>query len=313
MEPRAHHVIIGLFTLLAFASALIFALWLSKSSGDRDWAYYEIGFDHAVSGLSKGNPVLYSGVQVGDVLELNLDTQNPSHVRALVRVDREIPIRENTRAGLILANITGSMSIQFSGGTTDSPQLEGNEESPPLIMAEPSAFTNIVNNGESLLAQAEDLLVNANRVFSEDNVENLSALLANARQASDALLAQREDLVALLERFDTAARRAEEAAIKVSRVSDNANDILTNQGQEALDAMTRALGSLQTVTNRIDRITLENEGALASGFQGMGELSPALRELRSTLRNLNQLTRNLQENPSGLIWGGETFKEMSEQ
>ena len=47
MEPRAHHLIIGLFTILAFAAALIFSLWLAKSSADRDWGYYEIVFDHA--------------------------------------------------------------------------------------------------------------------------------------------------------------------------------------------------------------------------------------------------------------------------
>ena len=30
MEPRAHHVLIGSFTILAAAAALLFALWLGK-------------------------------------------------------------------------------------------------------------------------------------------------------------------------------------------------------------------------------------------------------------------------------------------
>ncbi|MDX1560063.1 MAG: MlaD family protein, partial [Marinobacter sp.] len=121
MEPRAHHLIIGLFTILAFAAALIFSLWLAKSSADREWGYYEIVFEQAVGGLSEGNPVLYNGVQIGDVVELNLDPNNPAHVRVLVRVDQSIPIRENTKAGMVLANITGSMSVQFSGGSPDQP------------------------------------------------------------------------------------------------------------------------------------------------------------------------------------------------
>ena len=50
MEPRAHHLIIGLFTILAFAAALIFSLWLAKSSADREWGYYEIVFEQAVRG-----------------------------------------------------------------------------------------------------------------------------------------------------------------------------------------------------------------------------------------------------------------------
>ena len=170
MEPRAHHLIIGLFTILAFAAALIFSLWLAKSSADRDWGYYEIVFDHAVGGLSEGNPVLYSGVQIGDVVELNLDPDNPGHVRVLVRVDQSVPIRENTRAGLVLANITGSMSVQFSGGSPDQPALKGDRDSPPVIMAEPSAFNNLLANGEQLLTKADRLLTSATELLSGDNI-----------------------------------------------------------------------------------------------------------------------------------------------
>ena len=174
MEPRAHHLIIGLFTILAFAAALIFSLWLAKSSADREWGYYEIVFDHAVGGLSEGNPVLYSGVQIGDVVELRLDPDNPGHVRVLVRVDQSVPIRENTKAGLVLANITGSMSVQFSGGSPDNPALKGDEDNPPVIIAEPSAFTSLLSNGEQLLAKADQLLTSATALLSADNIDNAS-------------------------------------------------------------------------------------------------------------------------------------------
>src|SRR5680860_143619 len=162
MEPKAHHLIIGLFTLIAVVAALLFALWLAKSSADREWAYYEIVFDHAVGGLAKGNPVLYSGIEVGDVLELKLDQENPGRVHVLVRVEQSVPVRKNTRAGLVLANITGSMSVQFSGGSKDSPVLKGSRDDPALIIAEPSAFNSLLTNGEVLLSKAEKLLTNAN-------------------------------------------------------------------------------------------------------------------------------------------------------
>lgn len=312
MEPKAHHVIIGLFTVTAFAAALTFTLWLGKSNSDREWTYYEIGFNQAVSGLSKGNPVLYSGVQIGDVQDMNLDLENPSHVRVLVRVDKRIPIRENTQAGLVLANITGSMSIQFSGGTPNSPVLEGSKENPPLIMAEPSTFSNLLANGEKLLKKANTLLTNANRVFSQQNTENLAAILANTREGTDALLSHRDELATLLEQLSAAGKRAEEAAIKVSRVSTNANTLLQDKGRPVLQAMEQSLVTIQAVTSRIDKLTRENEGAIDAGLQGMGELAPALRELRNTLRNLNQFTHRLERNPSGILWGGESIRGLSE-
>ncbi|HDZ37927.1 MAG TPA: MCE family protein [Marinobacter sp.] len=311
MEPKAHHLIIGLFTLVAVMAALMFALWLAKSSADHEWAYYEIVYDHAVGGLAKGNPVLYSGVEVGDVLELRLDQDDPGQVRVLIRVEQSVPVRKDTRAGIVLANITGSMSVQFSGGSKDSPVLTGTRENPALIMAEPSAFNSLLNNGEALLSKAEQLLTNANTLLSDENTKNLTAILRNTRSASDSLLGSREQLVALLERMDDAARRTAEAAGKVSAVSDNTNSLLQNEGKSVLASMAKAMTTAEKMVARIDGLTRENEGALDSGFQGMGELAPALRELRSTLRNLNRFTRRLEENPTGAIWGGPTIKEVS--
>ncbi|WP_417517985.1 MlaD family protein [Marinobacter sp.] len=312
MEPKAHHLVIGVFTLIAVVAALSFALWLAKSSADREWAYYEIVFDHAVGGLAKGNPVLYSGVAVGDVLDMKLDQANPGHVRVLVRVEQSVPVRKNTRAGLVLANITGSMSVQFSGGTKDSPVLEGSRDNPALITAEPSAFNSLLTNGEVLLTKAEKLLTSANRVLSKENTENLTAILSNAREASDSLLGSRDQLVALLERMDNASKRAAEAASRVSAVSDNANALLQNEGKTVLISMNAAMTGIEQTANRIDQLTRNNEGALDSGLQGIGELAPALRELRNTLRNLNQFTRRLEEDPTGTIWGGPTIKEVSQ-
>lgn len=312
MEPKAHHVIIGLFTLLAFVAALLFALWLAKSTADRDWSYFQIGFNQPVSGLSKGNPVLYSGVQIGDVVDLKLNPLDPSQVRVLIRVDQDIPIRENTQASLVLANITGSMSVQFSGGSPDSPELIGDINDPPLIIAKPSAFDSLLANGQSLLKKAEALLVDANKMFSDRNIENLTAVLDNTREVSDALLDQRGRLNDLLIRLDSASQRAGEAAVKVSKVSDNTNALLQNEGRAALTSLNAALKTIETTSTRIDQLTQNNQGAIEAGLQGMGDLSPALRELRSTLRNLNQLTRRLGEDPTRAIWGGETIQELSQ-
>ncbi|HLV77256.1 MAG TPA: MlaD family protein [Marinobacter sp.] len=311
MEPKAHHVVIGLFTLLAAGAALLFALWLAKTSTDQDWAYYQIGFDHPVGGLSKGNAVLYSGIPVGDVVDLTLAPDNPAHVRVLVRVRDDIPVRTDTRAELVLANITGSMSIQFTGGTADAPVLQGEQDNPPLITAERSTFSNLLNNGEAMLSQAERLLTSMNRLLNEENLANVADILDNSRQATESLLASRDDMQALLEQFDRAGIRAEEAAVKVSATSDHARKVLGEQISPVLESMERAIATLQPTLDRFNRVTADNENALDAGLQGLGELTPALRELRSTLRNLNSFTRRLEQDPHGIIWGGSRIQEYS--
>lgn len=312
MEPRAHHLIIGLFTVLAVAAALTFALWLGKSTTDRDWSYYEVAFKHGVSGLSEGNLVLFSGVEVGNVEQIYLYPEDPREVRVLVRVDSSVPIREDTRAGLALANITGSMRIEFSGGSPNSPVLEGDIDNPPLIVAERSAFSSLLTDGENLLRKANDLLNNANALFSDQNTDNLTKILDNTRVATDALLARREQLAELLVRLDAAGRRAEEAAIKVAKFSDNANDLLQTEGRQLLVDLNQAINTVQVTASRIDNLAKGNEGAVEAGLQSMGDLAPALRELRSVLRNLNQFTRRLEDDPSGVLWGGKTIQEIEQ-
>ena len=80
METRAHHVIIGAFAIGVFAAALFFVLWLSKSSIDRQFDLYDIVFNEAVTGLSKGGTVQYNGIKVGEVAQLSLAKDDPRRI-----------------------------------------------------------------------------------------------------------------------------------------------------------------------------------------------------------------------------------------
>lgn len=57
METRAHHVVIGLFTLIVVSAALLFCLWLTNAGSDRQFNLYDIVFNEPVSGLSQGSTV----------------------------------------------------------------------------------------------------------------------------------------------------------------------------------------------------------------------------------------------------------------
>jgi phospholipid/cholesterol/gamma-HCH transport system substrate-binding protein len=310
MEPRAHHFLIGLFTIITAAAALIFALWLGKTSNEREWAWYEVAFDYTVGGLAEGNPVLYNGVNIGDVVSMRLLRDSPGEVRVLVRVDETIPMHEDTQASLVLANITGSMSIEFSGGSQNSPLLIGSRENPPIIDAQRSALSGLLDNSQMLMNKADQLLHNANQLFSTDNIEQVSAILSNTREASETLVRKSAALDELFANLNQASGNASQAANQIAEVSGTADALLRNEGRSALRSMDRALGNFDAVMQRLNTLTSDNAGALDAGLQGMGELAPALRELRNTLNNLNRFTRRLDENPAGTLWGADTIKEL---
>ncbi|QFU00886.1 mce related protein [Halomonas sp. THAF5a] len=309
MEPRAHHVLIGLFTVLTLGSALLFALWLGKSSVDRDYAWYEIAFNRAVGGLYEGSAVLYSGIEVGDVVRLRLDPEDPRRVRALIRVDSEVPIRENTRASLALANITGSKHLQLSGGSPQSPRLEGDRDAPPLIQAEPSPLSSLLSGSEALFAKLDRLLTNANRVLSAQNAEHLTRTLAHLEALTGTLADERDTLGQVMIGLGRAGDQATATLARFERLGERANRLLDDQGAVALKDAGDAMRSLSATAARLDRLTARHAGSLERGLQGVGELDPAMRELHGALRRLNRLLQRLEQNPAETLLGGDEIQE----
>ncbi|MCW8194496.1 MCE family protein [Proteobacteria bacterium 005FR1] len=295
METRAHHVLIGLFTIIGVAALLIFGLWLARPAAERDYHYYIIAFDRPVSGLSVGNRVEYSGVRVGEVVDLDLNPEDPQRVRAMIRVDEETPVNVDTEADLSLANISGAMKIQLQGGTPQSKRLDGDIENPPVITAEPSTITEVLDTSEELVISIGQFLESANALLSEENVERVSQTLANLEQTTAVIAAQRNDIGEALNQLSTA----------MSEVTE-----LVRNTDAALNAPERGvLSNLESASERVDRLLAENEGALTRGMQSFGELEPALTELRSALGNLNRITQRIEENPREFLFGGEEIEE----
>ncbi len=311
METRAHHVLIGLFTVVAVGCALLFALWLGKSSMDREYSYYDIGFSQAVSGLSSGSSVEYSGIKVGDVVQLWLEPDDPRKVRARIRVYGGTPIKSDTQARLALANITGSMVIQLHGGTPESPRLKGDPDDPPLIIADPSSLSALLENGEDLMSNINNLLLSANQIFSEENTTRLSRTLEHLEQATSVLSDQRGDLAQTLQQFNQLSQQANTVMGELSSLARNANGLLDEQGRSVLDSAAHSMKALDRTTARLDTLLEDNQGALNNGMQGFNELGPAINELRTTLGALRRVTQRLEDNPSGFLLGRDKLQEFN--
>ena len=311
METRAHHVLIGLFTVLVVAGALLFGLWLAKSSVDTEFKDYEGVFNEAVSGLSKGSAVQYSGIKVGDVVSLRLDPKDPRRVLARIRLGGETPIKEDTQAKLALTGITGTSLIQLSGGTPQSPELRGKNGKLPVIFASPSPIARLLNNSDDVMSSINQLLYNANQVLSPENVERLSKTLANLEQTTGAINDQRGDLQQAMRQLGSIGKQASTALEQTTLLMRNANGLLNNNGKQMFSSAEQAMKSLEQSTATINTLLSNNQEALGNGMQGLNSLAPAIRELRDTLGSLRAISRRLESNPSGYLLGHDTDKEFT--
>ena len=85
MERQANYVAVGAFILLVTAMAVGFVLWYTDASDSRDYEMYEIYFAGSVSGLERGGPVRYLGVDVGRVFDAVTDSLVDAHPAADIR------------------------------------------------------------------------------------------------------------------------------------------------------------------------------------------------------------------------------------
>lgn len=301
METRAHFVLVGLFTLLAGASALLFALWLTKTGIDREVTYFDVLFREPVSGLSVGSAVQYSGIRVGEVEQLTLDPEDPRIVRARIRVTADVPVKVDTKARLTLLNITGASAIELSEGLPASPRLTV-DVGVPVIEATPSSLAQLRITSEELLVNASTLIERTNRLLSDENGQRVVNMLENVETFTDSLAGQQGTLHEALEGLAQSTQTANEVLNRV-------NSLLMRYEEPVLDGVSAAVADLQQFTQQLNRVMEENSPALTTGLQGFAELAPAMRDLREILNTVDSMTRRIADSPADFVLGNDNIRE----
>jgi phospholipid/cholesterol/gamma-HCH transport system substrate-binding protein len=227
-----------------------------------------------------------------------LDPKNRKRVEVIADIEESAPIDTRTLALLSLQGVTGLLFIDLE----DDPRATGNGPLPmgeryPMIRSAPSDLDVLLRSLPALANHAIDLVDHMDQVFSDENVKNFKAVLANSRVASEKapeLVHQIEDLVANLRHTSD---EVDTAAADFDRVTNDA-DIKTT-----LANIRRISDSLATASDRLNQFVAQNEPAL-SRFTGQGlpELERLLHESRAAVRDIRDLSRSLQQNPGELLY-----------
>ena len=304
MEPRAHHVLIGVFTLVVAVAAVLFSLWLAKAGQDAETRDYDIVFLEGVRGLSRGSAVQYNGLRVGEVRQLRLDPNDLQRVRAQVSIQASIPIHEDTQARLALAGITGQSVIELSGGTPNSPLLEATGDGLPMIVASPSPLAQLMAGGEEMMTQITKLLDNANAFLSAENSKSLSASLQKLETLMGQLSTAGEGVPNLVKELSQASQQA-------TTLLSSTQGLVDRQGTQAMNAIQKSMEDFSRATQSLSKLLEQNSAAIGRGAQGLTEIEPALRELRQVLAGFRAVTSRLEDNPAGYLLGRDKLQEFT--
>jgi phospholipid/cholesterol/gamma-HCH transport system substrate-binding protein len=300
MERDAHYVAVGAFILLVIAMAVGFVLWYTDANDGREYKRYEIYFAGSVSGLDRGSPVRFLGVDVGRVRRLAIDLNDASRVTVVVEIDGTAPISSATRASLGLQGVTGLLYINLKEAADvdrSAPLQQGARY--PVIKAVESDFDAFLASLPELMGRANTLLERFTRVVSDENLDGIAATIKGMRNTMATMPQTSRDVQQLVVELRATVAEIHTAAESLNAMTAEARP----EVKAALARMNDAANSLAEASLRIDRFTQRSEVQLGSFTeQGLFELERLMRETRSAAREFRDLSRSLQDNPSQILY-----------
>jgi len=310
MQTRTHHVLIGLFVLLACAGAMVFGLWLSQSNGN-DARHYQVLFTESVRGLSVGSLVEYNGIAVGEVAGLRLDPTDPARVLARIRVRRDVPVRADTEATLAMQGLTGRSIIQLRGGTLGSPMLDAAPNVEPVITARPSSVARMLDQGEHTVANLNALILAAQPLFAPDNIAHMQQTLENLAQLTHTLNTQSAQAGAVLVSVQDATRSIQKTFQNVSTLTRDLQRTVATHAPHIASNLDRSAASLADGLHEAHQLLRHTQGPLRQSLQGATAIGPALQELRATLAALRNTVERLNQDPAAYLLNRSPLQEFT--
>lgn len=284
METRASYILIGLFTLAVILAAFGFVYWFSQTGAGGDRASYRVVFDGTVSGLRTGGAVLFNGIRVGEVSDLKLDAQDPRKVVATISIDKNIPVRADTRVGLDFQGLTGIASIALKGGSADAALLKpGPNGQPPTLAADPAAAADVMQSVRELASRADSILVRVDR-FLADNEKPLGNTIRNIDKFTETLGRNSERLDKIIEGID---------------------NLVGSDSKSAVNEIAEAARAVRKLADNLDHRTAEITAGITK-FTGPGlrQFEALATDGRRTLGEIERAVKNFDRNPSRIIFGG---------
>lgn len=300
MERDAHYVAVGAFILLVVAMAIGFVLWYTDANDGREYERYEIYFTGSVSGLDRGSPVRFLGVDVGRVRRLGIDSSDATRVHVVVEVDKTAPISAATRASLGLQGVTGLLYVNLKEASDvdrSVPLTQG--EQYPVIEAVESDFDAFLASLPELMGRANTLLERISRVVSDENLAGIADTIKGMRDTMATMPQTAKDVQSLVTELRATVAEIHGASESLRGMTTDARP----EVQNALARMNDIANNLADASKRIDTFTQKSEVQLGNFTeQGLFELERLMRETRQAAREFRDLSRSLQENPSQILY-----------
>lgn len=276
-------MVVGLFVLTLTAALIIGAFWLSTGRYGKVYVTYIVDMDESVSGVSVDSAVKYNGVKVGFVKKITLNLQNPKLARVYVRVEKNLPITEDTEATIKGQGFTGVNYIDLNTEKLGAPLLKKKPGEPyPIIKSGPSLFAEVGSALKQITVTVHNLGDRLGEVLDKENQESFRNILNNIEKVSGSLAVNSQHLNSIIPDLAQTLKQTAAASNKFSGLVDGM--------QDASQQVSATMVEGQVVMKQLSRHTLPHTVQL-------------MQRLNTASAHLERLAMELERNPGILLRG----------
>lgn len=306
MYSKVNYTIVGLFVLLFGAGLVWFAFWLAKYGLQKEYEVYKIEMKESVSGLSKDSNVKLRGVNIGRVSKIRIDPDNIESVEVFLKIKKGVPIKEDMTASTQMMGVTGLLSIEIEGGSNDAKTLVPTDDYIPVIRSKPSTVSRLTNNLEGLGDRLQILLVQSQKLLSNENIESVSKMLDNVEKLTAKGIDVESKAITSLDEVDETLKQFRTSVANMNKHFDEATDdfaLMQKDFASIKKVSVPTIDKLMQTSRDFRRVTLKVEKSLDRGDYNLKKiLEPMLIEVQILTNQLNSMTRQLEQNPSQILF-----------
>ena len=196
METQARYTLVGSFVLAVTLALFAFVYWLHNTGGLGERQAYQVRFQSPVSGLVKGSGVLFNGIRVGEVTNVELIADAPKDVLVTLAVDAAAPVRSDTVVDVDFQGLSGAPVIELSGGAPGAAPLAVAAGGIPLLSASAESTQSLTQSARGTLNRL-DKVIDDNSAALHDAITGISTFAGVLARNSERI----DGILAGLERF----------------------------------------------------------------------------------------------------------------
>ena len=278
---------VGVFVILGIAGFFTF-LFLMTNPGTFRGRYNVLTHVDDAQGVRNGDPVRLKGINIGRVLQAQLDGEG---VLITLEIEGEWRIPAGSRIELFSAGILGGMIVSILPG-----RGEGFVE--PMGLIPGRTLPDMLASAGGIATEAEDILGQIRALLNDSSVAAAGEAVAHLRDVvsdlSELTAGQAAEVRTFVESLQRSAENVEgiTGAEEWKSTLASADAALAGLDRTS-DEMARTVASLNTILGRMER----GEGTL-------GRLSTdesLYEELEATAKTLRELLTDIKANPGRYI------------